>query len=71
MVLLEQELELESEENLLVYWVVKYLEEGMEMERVQELGLVVLEVVHSPSTAFLGVREGLKSGRPLAHHVVS
>ena len=28
------ELELEYEENLLVHWVVKYLEEGMEIERV-------------------------------------
>ena len=36
------ELELKDEENLLAYWVVKYLE-GMEMEKVQGLGLVVVE----------------------------
>ena len=65
------ELELEDEENLLMYWVVKCLEEGMEMEKVLGRGFVVVEVVHSPSSAFLEIHDGLKSGRPSAHHVVS
>ena len=63
--------ELKDEEDLLMYWVVKYLEEGMEMEKVVGLGLVVVEVVHSPSSAFLESHEGLQSGRPSVHHVVS
>ena len=59
------ELELKDEENLLVYGVVKYLDRGMEMEKVQGLGLVVAEVVHSPSSAFLEIHKGLKSGPQL------
>ena len=52
-----------------MHWVVKYLEEGMEIERVQELGLVVVDVVRSPSSALLGnsrrveVRSSLSSSR--------
>ena len=36
----------------------------MEMEKVVGLGLVVVQVAHSPSSAFLEVHEGLRSGRP-------
>ena len=54
--------ELKDEEDLLMYWVVRYLGEEIEMERVAGLGLVVVEVVHSPSSASLEIHEGLKSG---------
>ena len=58
------ELELEEEEDLLEDGFAKYLEEGVEMEKVFELGLVVVEMVHSPSSVFLEIHEELRSGRP-------
>ena len=57
------ELELEDEEDLLEDGFANYLE-GMEMEKVLELGLVVVEVVHSPSSVVLEIHEELRSGRP-------
>ena len=52
-------LKLNDEEDRLMYWVVRYLKEEMDMEKVVGLGLVVVEVVHSPSSAFLEIHEGL------------
>ena len=64
-------LKLNDEEDRLMYWVVRYLKEEMDMEKVVGLGLVVVEVVHSPSSASFGIHEGLRSGRPSVHHIVS
>ena len=54
-----------------MHWVVKYRKEEMELEKGVGLGLVVVEVVRSPSFASLEIHEGLRSGRPSVHHVVS
>ena len=57
-------LKLGDEEDLQVDWVANFLGQEMEMEKVLGLGLVVVEVVPSPSSAVLEVREEMRSGRP-------
>ena len=58
--LVEPKLRDEEEEDLFIHWVVMCLEEEMELERLVVLGLVVVEVVHSPSSASRGIHEGLR-----------
>ena len=51
-----------EEEDLQVDWAAYVLEQEMEIEKVLGLGLVVVEVVPSPSSAVLEVHEELKPG---------
>ena len=62
--LVEPKLRDEKEEDLLIHWVVTCLEKEMELEKLVVLGLVVVEVVQSPSSASLETHEELKSGHP-------
>ena len=57
-------MKLEDEESPQVDWVAIVVEEEMDMEIVVELGLVVVEVVQSPSSAALEIPKGLRSSRP-------
>ena len=69
--LVEPKLRDEEEEDPLIHWVVTCLGEEMEVEKLVVLGLVVVEVAKSPSSASPEIHDELKSGHLSVLHGLS